>query len=129
MKEFVTKEEIIEAIETEPLRAGSWFYDYDHTTNFETCSVCAVGAVLRRAGLKERDELDIDLEVCNDEYFGLYKLKDALSCGNFMGALSIKFEDLSEQVESMDEVREKLIKFVKENFPDEVELVKYKGRE
>lgn len=50
----VTKKQIIQAIQTEPLRSGQWIFMNDEGTNGKSCPVCAVGAVLRRAGIDPR---------------------------------------------------------------------------
>ena len=41
-QKYITKKTIIKALETEPLGVGRW-------VNLESCEVCAVGAVLRKA--------------------------------------------------------------------------------
>lgn len=58
---WVTKEQIIEAIKTEPLVPGRWVQSLDDGNE---CGVCAVGAVLRRAGYKniEIDDYGLDLK-------------------------------------------------------------------
>lgn len=130
----VTKSQIIEAIKTEPLRAGSW---YSVELN-GSCLVCAVGAVLRNA--------------CKMDYFNIERFASAnyktnthpatpemmghlLENNRHMEALSCFFEDACAEAswnedttpeniskESMSEIRKLTVDFVEEYFPDEVSI-------
>lgn len=130
----VTKAQIIEAIKTEPLRAGSWYT----TEGDGTCSACAVGAVLRNACKMYYSDIE-------DHALGKYKshssypdemlLNSLFQEGRYMEALSCFFEDACENASdeencysdeisksAMSEIRQRTIEFVEKNFPDEVSI-------
>lgn len=46
----VYKEDVLEAIETEPLQFSSWISHYNRWDH--DCSVCAIGAILRGTGIQ-----------------------------------------------------------------------------
>lgn len=73
---IITKEQVINAILTEPLKAGNWVHDElaESYKEEQTCPVCAVGAVLRQR-LKNNSPWrirenapDIDQGVTGDSY-------------------------------------------------------------
>lgn len=50
----ITKQQVLKALETEPLKRGQWV-DRAYLNYIGDCNVCAVGAVLRQAGLTNRE--------------------------------------------------------------------------
>lgn len=87
----VTKKQIIEAVLTEPLIYNRFVHDISMSTNENPdCGVCAVGAVLRKAGLKNRDilnnamtitkltfsseDLEYDLDVDNNNFLSILSM-------------------------------------------------------
>lgn len=135
MKLVITKEQVIEALETETLQAGTFFNvetDYDKTTvkDYETCAVCAVGAVLRKC-LGPEVVYDIEREVGLGEEvtrgkFMDFNTNELLLEGNYLGALSCEFEKLIEEDDSepfnygipSERVVDDMIKWVKTTFPE-----------
>jgi hypothetical protein len=63
MKYKVTKQQIIDAVLTEPLTFGKYI-DFDRM-NDSTCQVCAVGAVLRKVGFSNNDIYNKSYDVTN----------------------------------------------------------------
>lgn len=104
----VTKEKVIEAIITEPLAPNRFVQESEGSpSNTEPCAVCAVGAVLRSCGWRDRSMWDIDhvaeriIGVSNASFLGnqdeveeLVTVKDYLDEGLYLPALSVKFESL-----------------------------------
>ena len=121
----VTKNQIIEAISTESLIGGAWFYTKD-------CAVCAVGAVLRRClNIKDREIAGVANEIVNWPEHRDIEL--VLKRKDWLSALSSFFEqewesrdvDLYEgkkHEELVALVRKRTIEFVEHNFPDEIEI-------
>lgn len=145
----VTRKEILKAIRTEPLKAGTWIHDRKVTLDNgsgislqtsvadKKCKVCAVGAVLRQKGIPDdkifwaADSLfcDTGSSECDsdasDEGNPLQNVKD----GHYMAALSSKFEQLSKRLGSGKRTRETLIRFVKRHFPKQVTVKFYVNEE
>lgn len=134
---ILPREEIIRALEEEPLAARSWVTE--RTIENPNCHVCAVGAVLRDAGFSNWMIDDSAGKLCRNAFGAPYDvnqlLPDMLSeikRENFLGALSIYFEglfdkectDRSQWAGSVAQppVREKLVAFVLEHFPAEIEI-------
>jgi hypothetical protein len=107
---------------------GSIAHNADLKTSPD-CNVCAVGAVLRKRVSK--DMLLSDFRVfCDEMTQGSFcsddDLEEALENKNYLGALSIKFEQLNDydyvdDRPPMLEIREKMIEFVTKNFPESFE--------
>lgn len=91
------------------------------------CKVCAVGAVLRLAGLDNGEIMRDSIEVTVGSYGVSDNIKRALSNGNYLGALSIQFERLCSDEPKLDgeefaryieeTVKPKLRAWVMENLP------------
>jgi hypothetical protein len=131
MKIRIKREDVINAIKTEPLRGGQFFHGVGYAIS--TCDVCAVGAVLRQAFNKR----NIDKELTNNTGFLATKNytigseKNALADKNYLGALSCKFEDMcdkgakrngftvvmSHSYNVTQSTRKSLVKWVKKNLP------------
>lgn len=111
-----TRRDIIRAIRTEPMKAGSWV-SYTTRTKDGTCKVCAVGAVLRERGNTDGQICNLAWKIApngtveNEEIPLLLKNKDYIS------ALSAKFEYLARKYGNGKRTKEKLVDFVKSNFP------------
>lgn len=141
---ILTKAEVIEALRTEPLLAGTWINHYvtkPRSDGTNVCAVCAVGALLRKALVSDRmiarrAEWLVGLNYSSIlSYLGdrsmtveelLIRLDKAvmplLEKENFFDALSRYFETLSEyhlQIPNR-ELREHLVRFVEKNFPEEL---------
>lgn len=90
----ITRDDVIKAIDTESLVPNQWV---EGLTN-PACRVCAVGAVLRNAGLDNGDIVKQAEVVTRGQYAPSYgSLPKILKDGNYMGALSIQFERLCVQ--------------------------------
>lgn len=125
----VTRKQILQAIRTESLKAGAWIHEknvfnedlgYNIEVADDNCKVCAVGAVLRQAGV-DSDEirymgdslLNLTLTALNADGDEEAELENK----NYLGALSVKFEKLAKTYGAGKRTREKLAVFVKKNFP------------
>ena len=137
MKKRITKAEIIKALRLEPLAYNN-FFNPRITVSFSTpmakvrkvdCTVCAVGAVLRRNLPKTATGYAIGRvghNITKHEYFGGDPTK-LLRAKNYWGALSCFFEA---QAENDDEPgrkvskksRQACIEFVREHFPKSIML-------
>lgn len=127
----VTRRQILRSIRTEKLKPGSFLHeketkDSEGNVTYKadkTCKVCAVGGVLRAAGVKN-DLIDsAGYSVCLSDAIATEGDEDeALVREDFMSALSIKFEKLAEKHGTGKRTREKLCQFVKDNFPKKVKL-------
>lgn len=92
-KTRVTKATVLSALETEPLAFGIGFLDHQDIDN-KACGVCAVGAVVRRAGVKNVGGPSPFSEVCRTACGQQYSFHETASAGNWLGALSIFWEYL-----------------------------------
>lgn len=125
---WITREQVIEAIKTETLKRGKWvalIFDITgtRTDNNPNCSVCAVGAVLRHKGF---DNIRIDRlapEVCfSGEFTRNASSINAKRQKDWLGLLSIKFENLCAEYKSQLLIKKKLISYVKQHFPTKFKL-------
>lgn len=147
MKKTILRKNIIKALKTEPLGYGHWLSDaYSALGNRkkisdfdklpEGCTVCAVGATLRKELHVGRDKFNRACSLNTHHYHDAIfedakkEIKEQLGMGNFLGALSIFFEaqgDIVRRRKGMyyedqypnvtPAVRHKLVEFVKKNFP------------
>lgn len=137
----ISKQDIIKALQTESLAPGQFFRGRGFRgDNFNplTCSVCAVGAVLRAAlkdAIKDRDpEYLLKLSLKNTKSVAMFNEEDEdyfadaedyiaslLKEGNYLGALSVFFEETYPCV-SDAEGRQDCIAFVEANFPASLEI-------
>ena len=138
---IVTKEQILDAIMTEPLKPGSWFSVYSGTADPQLCPVCAVGAVLRKAcnvipfdnghyTTPSGDIRHVMDDVINWDYPCTYvNTEGFLPDTPWMNKLSAVFEDMCYEVEdepdqklAMEAVRLELCDYVREEFPENIEV-------
>lgn len=117
MKKTITKRQVINALEEQPLATGSYFY----SDGSKKCRVCAVAAILIKMGFekeaRKRDLLDIIGSIATQDMcvpFTELKIMDALEEKNYLGALSGHFEQ--------NGTRKSAIEFVKKNFPEKLTL-------
>lgn len=133
----LTKNQVIKALKTEPLRAGAFFNTEKRDSFSDTpaeCRVCAVGAVLRNSLgkkiLKESNDSqlgDLAEGYCQGQYID-YNSQELLKEKNYLGALSNYFEYLMKREKSKHAsaaVVERLVNFVNKNFPNKF-TAKYK---
>lgn len=127
----ITKQEIIKAIQEEPLEGGSWItWNKDNT-----CKVCAVGAVLRKATKLDGRALQ---NYCGEKvkypHMANHDIAYLLTNGFYMSALSTFFEntweDLCDEEGDPDpntepEARKRTLNFVSMHFPEELGLHDY----
>ncbi len=131
LMKYVTKENIIEALKTEPLRRGDFFHNFldyqNNPSDLETCPVCAVGAVLRQCLAVTSSIAGHSVTKGNALLDPNSKLKlrnvvrRELENKNYLGALSIYFEgqNYSDSFVTPNEKRN-LIRFVQRNFPKRI---------
>lgn len=127
----ITRRQVLEAIRYENLTPGNFFLET--AKDPKRCEVCAVGAILRRAGVRPSTISDRawKLLALSELIKGVYGTilgragadgdeKAALSNSNYLLALSIKFEQLYiYHAAHLSKVRAELSEFVKSNFPKE----------
>lgn len=132
-----TRKQVLTAIRYENLESQHFYFD--NRINGGECTVCAVGGVLRRAGVPTGKITDrawqliggTNMAVSSEQY-----LKDALAGKNYLQALSIKFESLSEKYVRGGKggfrrkyktggkaIRKALAVFVKDEFPKEFKSI------
>ena len=132
----VTKDQVFDALATEPLQPGQFFRNnLDEEPQWETCKVCAVGAIMRKAGVFSDSVNEIQTELlanmgcasdsCDpDDPF----LSNTLSSQEFLAELSQHFEyyadnyldDLSDDVDY--NVRTFCLFFTEAFCPDVLEI-------
>lgn len=124
----IYREQILKALLTEPLQGGQWV-EKEYLHEIGDCRVCAVGAILRSCLKMTNSEIhENGARVTNNRCVrnGLYDNinypKNELKKKNYLGALSIFFEDLvyrrNDGATPNDRV--KLCKFVLDNFPSRI---------
>lgn len=119
---LIDKEDVLDALETEPLYERGNFL---RTRGRLGCSVCAVGGVLRHAGV--RDITHTALRAC-DQTAGY---GDVAPRDNYLSALSIVWETLTDDASYAHagprpylpgpEERAAIIAWAEDNIPDEWE--------
>ena len=110
---YITRRQVLSGIRYEPLKSGNW-------VDTDGCSVCAVGAALRRAGLN-----NCEVSRKGHNLFCIGEVGDApdsfitsaLLAGHYLRALSIKFETLAATYGAGKRTRTILAKWVKKNLP------------
>lgn len=130
MKYKLSKKKVIEAILTEPLKPGRFFhisrkYNSDEQFDDGQCSVCAVGAVLRKT-INKNFNSQSGFTVVGDYYTG-DRLHEAYIGDNFLSILSTEFESYCdsfggrEDIE-YDEVRFHLLNVIEASCPEVLEF-------
>lgn len=132
----ISKDVILKAIKIEPLNKGYFVQwernEFGPSTN-PNCKVCAVGAVLRHAGMTNR-QIDLfgdKLNNCGQVYASSEcdkqsvreTIETMLKQKRYLHALSVKFEyNASILGAGGKRIRKVMTKFVKENFPKRIAL-------
>jgi len=127
-----TKKECIKAVLTEPLKLGSW-----NSEDNKTCSVCAVGAILRQHNINNSSQIDRLMNINSSRSSTQEKaINIHIKNGKYLHALSCFFENLgSYNLTTQDwfsawvnapskEGKWALVHFIEAFFPDSFE---YKG--
>jgi len=123
MQKSISKKKIIEALKTEPLAPGTWVrLEGDKTHNDPTCTVCAVGAVLRKAKFRNFAITQNAHRQVGNCYFNGDDYKAALKERNYLGALSAYFETICPESGATPAIRRRLVTFVTKYFPEKVSL-------
>lgn len=120
---IITRRQVLQAIESEPLRFGSWIDD--ESLDDPKCSVCVVGGTLRRAGIvPEKIGLIAGINCIYAVNGSL--VAEALADKRYLDALSCYFEGClnphayscpSKYSDATPDHRARLRKFVLTNFP------------
>lgn len=129
MKVTMTKAQVVEALRKEPLRRlrASAFFDVTRNESepIDGCTRCAVGAVLAYA-IDERTPTSVAgnlgwRNTSGSPLGGASSKATALREGNYLGALSMHFESLVDDMHGTKrvtgKVRESCVRFVQRNFP------------
>lgn len=137
---IVTKEQVIKALKNEPLKPNYWFHTSDIGTTPNSCPVCVVGAVLRNAcGVLPTSKCSFlnKFGTCKSVMDGPIDLKEEyLHSRNTsettppLNALSSYFETACIVAveagylikEAMPIIREEMINYVNEEFPEDFEI-------
>ena len=124
----ITREQVIEAIKKEPLKAGRFFHTSTSNSS-KTCKVCAVGAVLRETIPNSNSDMANEF-IGNYEFVSIFSwdgsddiLKGLPSMppeeGSWLNWLSLAFETLMDKYQNdLSVVRPYLIEFVEDTFPE-----------
>lgn len=123
----VTKELILKALATEPLRIDRWFHFVGpYGDDLMTCEVCAVGAILRTAlgetELRKAHSVERLAIAATHGYYVDDESELLLSRGNYLGALSNTFENNGMNGMNTSQNRKACIDYVIQNFPDDIEM-------
>lgn len=127
----LTRQNVLDAIEHEPLKSGAWIETNSDVDQKNNCSVCAVGGTLRRAGMVNSSIENFGYKLQQKGKVSLSsnfydgddvedQTEEALEQGHYLRALSIQFEYMSD-VYKLEKVREKLKQWVLENIPETFE--------
>lgn len=153
---IITKKSILKALAKEPLVRGRWVAK-PHLEVIGDCPVCAVGAVLRGAGLSNCDIVRTASDACeqtgpdmsdvfirySDEHYyqtsegskarhaaGLKQATELTQKKDYLSALTVLFEAQSYNTRVTPKHRQEMITFVKGNFPANLKItlpIKQKG--
>jgi len=124
----IYKEDVLEALETEPLGWSGWYFPATVTKD-TTCTVCAVGAVLRHAGVSPNSITPIAINITKGAIapseWGSGRLPT-----NWMAALSYLWESLRAdpyKQTPIEEARDIMIEWVEANVPEDIDLIEEVG--
>lgn len=137
-----TRRQIIAALRTEPLEAGQWIKvdDLSCSIDFEdnikaaksltNCTVCAVGSVLRKNTTLSAKQITQRLSLIQaysefncDSSASMTDIVYLLKNEDYLMALSAYFEStIPDKARYGKRHRERLVKFVKDNFPTQIEI-------
>ena len=126
----VMRSDVIKALEKEPILCAGEILKGSLNPN---CAVCAVGAVLRRVGVTQSNLDLMGRRITNHQYSASSSLPLALKEQNWLGAISIKWEQLARKVADKDlgpgsyssdltpdqteKLRKPMLKWVREKIP------------
>lgn len=128
----ITKAQVIQALKEEPiLKAGDWIHAEVNAglpRYHDKCPVCAVGAVMRQAGVEAFDIRRSSLNATDGRGYDTSDVDESLRDGYYLGALSAFFEMLCAQeadylgvslydIPNFNQYRSDCIEFVQTNFP------------
>lgn len=128
----ITKKDMIEAMKTEPLAPGVWV----SMAGTKDCRVCAVGGILRAAGVDEgvislrANDLTPFQQVSYDEddydgmedEFGVDDLiEQHLENKNYMAAMSVEYESIAQEY-GLERTRKLMITWIEGNIPDNIKI-------
>lgn len=147
MVKTITKKMAIKAVSNEPLVAGSWFHLKDYLKDGEsyreyisrssnkkelqTCSVCAVGAILRLSSFTTSpDHIDTwknNKKGDGDSSAFYYGVTDnswyPFDNSDYLMQLSSLFEYLCKNIGlNMIQIRMELVNFIEATFPDTIKI-------
>lgn len=136
MKKTVTRRQVLTALRTEPLKNGDWVHDkaYDYDANKDgTCSVCAVGAIVRAAGYKDFQVSERANSACHGAAIPfnekappseiLTEAHHMAKDGDYFGSLSFLYEGMAERLgPNGKRIRTLLAKHVKTYFPKTLKI-------
>ena len=111
---YISKDHALEAILTEPLGWMGWWHD------IPTCTVCAVGGILRSRGLTRPEVRHLtDIQLVGGA-IQPSDVKGGVRPVNWLGAISVVWESLIDA--PLEEARRLLYEWVETNVPDSVNL-------
>lgn len=121
---IITRREILKAIRTEKLKEGGFIHlNKDELGYDDTCKVCAVGAVLRSAGVGN-GSINIIAQLLLEA--GYYSDEGdehtELEAKRYLNALSVKFEKLASVYGAGKRTKDKLAIFIKKYFPKTINV-------
>jgi hypothetical protein len=118
----IYKEDVLEALYTEPLQFGTWWSIGEGRYNGENilnphCRVCTIGSIFRCTDIPfyNVDIIEDQLEgSCTPSVLYNTKLPQ-----NWITALSFVWESLNQHTIPVEEAREHMIDWVEDNVPDD----------
>lgn len=124
----ITKADIKKAITREPLERRAWV-EYPDLKQVGSCNVCAVGAVLRSARVKNCFIPVLAEHKCSQwssygisRFDAIYQALQLVNSRDYLGALSVFFEGQSKNSRVTKTQRAELLSFVELHFPDDLQI-------
>jgi len=120
MRKSITKANVIKALQKEKLKRKNFFHGVSGLLWDIKCSVCAVGAVLRKMSFEEWakqqgwNQFRIGEAATKGIYSSNHDYKRLIKEKNYLGALSCYFEKGNS--------KKKCIEFVKQYFPSKLTI-------
>ena len=128
MKTVIKRRDIYKALRTEKLSGGSFFtIEYLFDTSIASCSVCAVGAILRSCAFSPDTSVVearwVACQATSGMAIGSEDIEEHLKRHRYLSALSCYFEaEMLERRRVTKAFREKLVEFVRDNFPPTISV-------
>jgi hypothetical protein len=111
---YISKDRMIEAVRASDLKPGQWIH-YQQT--FNTCSVCAVGAILRAAGFTTWREME-NVMTGRRDYYSVCSTYNHDEHTPFLIRLSAYYEEHHKEAD----IKPMLIGFIEDHIDEGLDL-------